>query len=334
MYFQVFEKYNAISHLTLNNCQLTDNVVKEISLKKNIIYLDLTHSIITNGYSLANLVNLEHLNLSHVTGITEDLMQHILTNCKTIINLNIEFCQDISDKSLKNLKHLKNLEYLNVSCIEKLTGEFMIQLAINCKRLKHLNLFNCFYIDKYNFGELGKMKNLEYLNFTVNDRNIDEYPIISIANNCHKLTHLGIISTNKCINITQRAFTKLEQLVNLKELHIVKMFNARDCLFTNMLSLRILNCSNCVKIIDSGIIKVIKTCHELESLNIFGTKVTTKSLVRAVELTKIRTNGIYLKIITNPSLLEEFKTSDFYKKNTNRHEFISPFLTIECQFSI
>ncbi|KAF7997620.1 hypothetical protein HCN44_006191 [Aphidius gifuensis] len=211
-FLTTFKKFNAISHLTLNNCQLTDNVVKEISLKKNLIYLDLSHSTITNGYSLVNLVNLKHLNLSHVTGITEDLMQHILTSCKNIINLNIEFCQDITDRSLKNLKNLKCLEYLNVSCIEKITGEFMIQLAINCKNLKHLNLYNCFYIDKYNFEELGKMKNLEYLNLTVNDRNIDEYPIISIANNCHKLTYLGIISTNKCMNISQRAFTKLEQL--------------------------------------------------------------------------------------------------------------------------
>lgn len=297
--------------------------------KTTLTHLDLKNCVLPEEQSIEKLVNLKHLNLSRTN---KNSIARILKKCVKLEHLDVSCCDNIYDNDLKELGNLKNLEYLDVSKLPTIKGDFMIHVAIYCLKLKHLDLSGSESVTKDNLGELFKLKNLEYLKFEVDDDNIDEFVIINIANNCRKLKCFGIFNDKNnsiCKKITRRAFTHLQlHLENLDEFYVTNMREAHDDLFKNMKLLKILNCAYCKNLNHKGISNVIKQCPKLERLNVIGTNIEKNTLIRAVELTKNRTNNIVLNLFVDSRLKEKFHTSEYYKKNANQFKFISRFLSI------
>lgn len=72
---------------------------------------------IQNGHLIPALRNLEHLDLSDVQNIGDEILRNIINNCKNLKHLNISSCNDITKHSLNHIGNAENLNELFVNGI-------------------------------------------------------------------------------------------------------------------------------------------------------------------------------------------------------------------------
>ncbi|XP_044006886.1 SCF E3 ubiquitin ligase complex F-box protein grrA-like [Aphidius gifuensis] len=290
----------------------TNVLINIFSTCKKLKYLDLPFGL----YDVTkipikhwkNLENLEHLSIYNA--MTDKLQTTITKYCKNLIYLhsNLEPGENIG-----KLTELKNLECLILLSSVQPSGDSIIAISNNCKKLKRLDISSSTFIGSIYgkplsspsvFNELSKLQYLEHLELS-RIQNLRDNSIIAIAKNCKNLNYLGI---GICPFITETGLDALTSLKNLHELNVSQLY-ITDNFIIKLKGFKKLYCAGCCKLFDTGIIQLIKNNPDLEHLDIswaFGC--TTDLVIRADQETKKRTNGIILYIkICRPDLIEAFK---------------------------
>uniref|UniRef100_A0A5B7BEX1 F-box/LRR-repeat protein 15-like leucin rich repeat domain-containing protein n=1 Tax=Davidia involucrata TaxID=16924 RepID=A0A5B7BEX1_DAVIN len=160
-------------------------------------------------------------------------IEHLVKNCKHMVDLNLSGCKNISDKSLQLVAdNYEELESLNLTRCIKLTDGGLQQILLKCSSLQSLNLYalSSFTDEAYkkisllahlrfldlcgaqNLSDEGlsciaKCKNLVSLNLTWCVR-LTDVGVIAIAQGCTSLEFLslfGIVGvTDKCLEALSR----------------------------------------------------------------------------------------------------------------------------------
>lgn len=195
------------TYLQLNNSNITDADLKEISKLVNVTHLELEDGQITDLSPLKNMPNLKEIVLrgNNITNISplENMTQ------LTYLDLSLNQVSDITP--LKNLKNLTTLSlYLNkvsnISALKDLTN------------LKELRLNENGEIK--DISALGNLKNLEFLNLDDNQ--------VSNLDPLKNLTDLETLYLNS---------NKVSDISSLKNIHSLKNLWLGDNQITNISSI-------------------------------------------------------------------------------------------------
>ncbi|XP_044016655.1 F-box/LRR-repeat protein 2-like [Aphidius gifuensis] len=228
-----------------------------------------------------------------VFNLSTEVLETIFCTCKNLKHLDIPYGPyDVAKIPLKKWINFQNLQHLGFACI------MMPDLAntiVEC--LSSINgepLFSPSVLD-----EISKLQCLEHLNLSFLE-NLRDSTIIAIANNCKNLKSLDI---EGCNTITKTALDALTNLKNLQKLNVGCLDIITDSFLMKLKGLKELNCNECKKLTDAGIIQFIKNNSDLEKISVSGIdNITNDMVIGADQATKNRTNGIIL-YITECSLL-------------------------------
>ncbi|XP_044001440.1 uncharacterized protein LOC122847690 [Aphidius gifuensis] len=284
---------------------------------KNLKHLDIP----SYSYDLAklplaewkNLKNLEYLTLS-CDEVLPDLADTIVEYCENLKHLSIQSrCAIIDANVVSKLTKLENLESLEINN-RYLREEAIIAISNNCKKLKRLELNDCYIVPSIGSNKLSspsvlnKLSKLQYLeHLSLNLTDIEDNTIIAIANNCKNLKYLDICGNNE--DITETAFVALTKLENLETLKVYCRHISDDFII-RLKGLKELFCGYSENLTNTGIIQFIKNNPDLKYICASGKDNSTIDLVIAADqATKNRTNGIILHIIVYCPLLIEASKS-------------------------
>ncbi|XP_044016212.1 uncharacterized protein LOC122857843 [Aphidius gifuensis] len=190
------------------------------------------------------------------------------------------------------------LKYLAISGFG--LSQLLVQSIGDMKNLAELSLFSYWpkkhpMLDtRINMYPIGNLKNLETLHILCDYGVTDEF-LINLCNNAKKLEDLHIIGTN----ITDIGMSAIDNLQELKNFDIglngtrpglrhneFITDESIQCLFNQ--KLYSFNISNCIKITDKAVIKLVDNLPNLEYLYIRNTKVTREAVNKMYKLTEHR----------------------------------------------
>lgn len=89
--------------------------MKELSEMTSLSHLDLKDCLLYETTSLANLTNLEYLDLSGVYDVDEELIIKISDNFKKLTYLDLYQCHTVSAHVYQRISNLETLKYLNLN---------------------------------------------------------------------------------------------------------------------------------------------------------------------------------------------------------------------------
>jgi len=176
----LLKKQPRLKKLALRGWQkISDITISDIlDYFPNIISFYLNNVNISNeAFTLSDtIINLKELTL-HSNSIDDDGLQHVTKHAKQLKVLNIQQCEEMTDKALYCVSQ-------NCPLLEKLSfGNF-----INCDNFSNHGLFSI----------AERSLNLKYLSM-FGSKNIDDDGVISLIESCHGLTH---ITPDGCTEIT------------------------------------------------------------------------------------------------------------------------------------
>jgi F-box/leucine-rich repeat protein 2/20 len=87
--------------------------------------------------------------------IGDDGLAALATGCKKLTMLNLSYCNRMTDTGLKCISNLSELSDLELRGISNITSIGIKAVAINCKRLAHLDLKHCEKINDSGFWALA-----------------------------------------------------------------------------------------------------------------------------------------------------------------------------------
>ncbi|XP_044002983.1 uncharacterized protein LOC122848757 isoform X3 [Aphidius gifuensis] len=151
---------------------------------------------------------------------------------------------------------------------------------------------------RINMYPIGNLKNLERLHISSDYGVRDEF-LINLCNNAKKLKYLQITGTS----ITDIGMSAINNSEELREFDLGLILEGPpskknefitdesiQCLFNQ--KLYSLDISNCIKITDKGVIKLVENLPDLDLLFIKNTKVTRAAVKKIYELSKHRKNSM------------------------------------------
>lgn len=218
----ITKKSKNLEHLILDTCEgISVAALRKLSNLKNLVRLELEdtqgvddsviinianrckkletfillnlHEISTHGLqNIANLKNLEHLNISH-TKLNRTTFIGITNNCTKLKNLYLTSCKNLPEDALKELGKLVNLEVLFVTAVENFTDSVLLGL-----QSQNLIILQCdFCRNVTDFGIKPLIENSPNLNFLFAHETKVTYR--SLIHAVNKMIH----RTNNCVlNIT------------------------------------------------------------------------------------------------------------------------------------
>ncbi|XP_044000959.1 uncharacterized protein LOC122847388 [Aphidius gifuensis] len=307
---------------TTSICIVTKNLYTKVintifCACKKLKHLDIPYGLYdVNKIPSKNWINFQNLEyLGFYCNITPDLANTIVKYCKNLKHLRIHNPHRImNDTALKKLTELENLECLLLVGDVKITEESIIAISNNCKKLKRLEMPHFIIVPSIVgdplsspsvLDELSKLQYLEHLNLSI-AKNIEDSTVIAITNNCKNLKSLDI---GGCTAVTETALVALTNLENLQKLNI-GFLDISDSFIIKLKGLKKLNCLDCKKLTDAGIIQLIKNNPDLEDIGLsYVDNITINTVIAANQATKNRTNGVILYLnIFNPSITEASKS--------------------------
>ncbi|KAL4224345.1 hypothetical protein ACF0H5_017800 [Mactra antiquata] len=113
----------ALEHLDLNEVYLTTNILK-------LVWSQCTKLRVLSLRDCGYIV-------------TDSVVETLLRKLPYLESLNLAACKHITDKSMTSMcKYGKNLQELNLSWIKNLSESAILDLLVNCVRLKHLDVYD------------------------------------------------------------------------------------------------------------------------------------------------------------------------------------------------
>lgn len=245
------KRCSEIHTLDLSNFEkIDDEDIKLISEKFNKInYLNLRGANITNEFCLKDMKSLISLEISFCQQITDF---EFLKNLNGLKSLTLSGNKQITD--INFLKSLENLEEINLSSCDGIEDFSPLR---ELDKLKKINIHNCTLIDDISF--LKDLKKLTSLDISWCRQIKDFSPVGSL----HGLEELNLSRSNQLQDISF-----LESLKNLKELNLSNCWKLKKISFLNGLQkLASLNLSQCTIIDDFNFLKKLDGLKNLSLAN-------------------------------------------------------------------
>lgn len=293
-------KLNNLNSLTLDRLHIDKEIVEAICQQKNLTVLKFQGSIFTNGAIFTcNLPALEEFEAID-SQLVDELFITLANNSKNIKHLDLNYSQGLSTNALREIGKLVNLNNLDLGFLENVDKSVVSIIGKKCLQLQNLYLRSCKYGTV--MLDLINLKNLKSLDVE-NNSNIDGNFLLGIAQHCKNLEGLNLSS---CFNLSLFDFQHFGVFNNLKKITLHSMVHINNYVITmiadkckNLDSISMRYCHN---VSDSGVMKLIKNCHNLTDLDATGTLITIKSLACAINVTNLRQNNTKLVISVDPEL--------------------------------
>ncbi|XP_041455282.1 uncharacterized protein LOC121408036 [Lytechinus variegatus] len=282
----LISRCRSLTSLNMEGCDgITDSLISKLILLPKLRCLNLSHCTkLTDGavFEIARFCDhLEELNINGIPWITDvavtmlcderlaklkclrldgaeltDLSIHHVVQCPNLEELNISFCEQLTDYSLTMLKewknpvrlrlqkgkefseealanlfispHLSNLTFLDLSECSELRDPGLINIATRCPLLTHLAIEWCWFISDVSLVQV--LDNCRYL------EHLDLIGLHSILGHCladipTKLPHLEFLDLRQCNRITD---AMLVQIVSVKHNLVIMNYYGEEVVYGNI----------------------------------------------------------------------------------------------------
>ncbi|KAG8257026.1 F-box/LRR-repeat protein 14 [Homalodisca vitripennis] len=309
----VWRGVEAKLHLRRANPALFGSLVRRGIRRVQVLSLKRSLRDVVQG--IPNLISLNLRGCYNVTDLA--LTQAFFSELTSITRLDLSLCKQITDNSLGRIAHLKNLEVLDLGGCCNVTNTGLLLIAWGLKNLRWLNLRSCWHISDQGIAHVAGLNKenadgnlaLEHLGLQDCQRLSDE----ALKHVSTGLTGLKSINLSFCVSITDSGLKYLAKMASLKELNLRSCDNVSDIgmaylaeggsrissldvsfcdkigdqalihISQGLFNLRSLSLSAC-QITDEGLLRISKTLHELDTLNIGQCdNVTDKGLYAVAE---------------------------------------------------
>lgn len=313
----VWRGVEAKLHLRRANPSLFTSLVRRGIRRVQVLSLKRSLRDVVQG-----IPNLVSLNLSGCYNVTDIALSHaFVADMNTLTKLDLSLCKQVTDTSLGRIaQYLKNLEVLELGGCCNVTNTGLLLIAWGLKKLRWLNLRSCWHVSDQGIGHLaGQYRETAHGNLSLEHLGLQDCQRLSDEALKHVslgLTSLKSINLSFCVSITDSGLKYLAKMASLKEINLRSCDNISDIglaflaeggsrvtsldvsfcdkigdqalihVSQGLFNLRSLSLSAC-QITDEGLLRVAKTLHELETLNIGQcARVTDKGLFTVAESLK------------------------------------------------
>lgn len=259
---------NNIESLNLSGCfNLEDEGLIKIFCRKfpTLTVLNLSLCKRLTDESMVKIIgddtfrNLEVLELGGCCAITNNTLEAISRRLRKLRKLNLRSCRQITDQGIgyisgqlrlwsavnpqsESISGNFDLEYLGLQDCQKLSDDALKNVSCGLLKLKSINLSFCASVTDSGLKFLAKMPSLIELNLRSCD-NISDIGIAYLSDGGSKVLSLDV---GFCDKVTDQALVNISQgLYQLQSLSL-----------------------NACMISDNGIGKIVRTLHDLNTLNI------------------------------------------------------------------
>ncbi|KAH7311534.1 hypothetical protein B0I35DRAFT_438272 [Stachybotrys elegans] len=211
--------------------------------------------------ALSVCTRIERLTLTKCRGLTDSGLISLVENSASLLALDVSEDKNITERSILAIaEHCKRLQGLNISGCENVSNESMITLAQNCKYVKRLKLNDC--------------------------SQLRDDAILAFAENCPNILEIDL---HQCNQIGNTPVTSLLKNGNcLRELRLAHCDMIDDSAFLSLPAgqtyehLRILDLTNCTRLTDAAVQKIIGSARRLRNLVLSKCRNITDVAIQAI----------------------------------------------------
>ncbi|KAL6523911.1 hypothetical protein OROMI_031006 [Orobanche minor] len=259
-------------------------------------------SVIAAAFSALRVLNLQNCkDVSYCRKLTDKGLSSVAKGCHDLRALHVVGCRSVTDVLLTSVStNCNNLEELGLQGCTNITDSGLTVLVEGCKRLKHIDLNKCNNIGDIGISNISKACSSSLLTLKLLDcYKIGDKSIFSLSEHCKNLEELVIggcreLSDESIKSVASAFYDSLKNLrmdwcLNVSDISLDYVFSLckklevldvgcceeiTDAAFQGLgnedskLNLKILRISNCPKITVDGIEKILKSCEDLEYLDV------------------------------------------------------------------
>lgn len=194
--------------------------------------------------------------------VTDVGTQHLVKNCKRVINLNFSGCKNISDKSMQLVADAyQELESLNITRCTKLSDSGLQYILRKCSSLKSLNLYALSSFTDEVYKNMSLLSQLRFLDLC-GAQNLSDLGLVCIAK-CNYLVYLNL---TWCVRVTDVGVTAIAE--GCTSLELLSLFGIVGVTDKSIEALS-RSCSGTLKTLDvNGCINIKRRTRE-ELLQLF-----------------------------------------------------------------
>ena len=272
-------------------------LTQSLSLSEGIDLTNCTRLTDTALLHIDHMKNIKLLNLSNCSALTDRGLRSILSLYKRLQTLSIEGLTLVSDEGLSPVvKYCKNLRSFNVNKCPSITSDVIIDIVKNNRSLNTL-LLSGTRIDDRSLTSLcaimieGCGAEMVHMDLSL-CRDITDIGIVCLSETCSNLKKLNLSGLNRISDIGVRSICAncwyLHDL-NVEDIFLLKdnafFFNPvedgrRDANEKMLVSLRLLNLTDCTNLTDTGLEGLSERCRQIDSLILRGCERITDSALR------------------------------------------------------
>uniref|UniRef100_A0A8D2JPJ6 F-box and leucine rich repeat protein 13 n=1 Tax=Sciurus vulgaris TaxID=55149 RepID=A0A8D2JPJ6_SCIVU len=280
---QITKLWNAINFSTVKNTVTDKFVVSTLQRwRLNVLCLNFRGCLLrpkTLKY-VSHCRNLQELNVSDCSTLTDESMRHISEGCPGVLYLNLSNTT-ITNKTMRLLpKHFHNLQNLSLAYCRKFTDKGLqyLNLGNGCHKLIYLDLSGCTQISVQGFKNIASSCS-GVMHLTINDMpTLTDNCVKALVEKCQSITsvvslvhHIFLMVLSKLFllvdlkkirfegnkRITDACFKFIDK--NYPNIHHIYMVDCKGITDGSLKSLSplkhltVLNLANCVRIGDVGL---------------------------------------------------------------------------------
>ncbi|XP_072291438.1 F-box and leucine-rich repeat protein 13 [Eucyclogobius newberryi] len=214
--------------------------------------------------------NLQELNLSECSNITDVMVQKITKGCPCLLYLNLS-CTNITNPALRELsRNCLNLQYLSVAYCSGFTDQGFVYLKTGrgCRNLVHLNLSGCTQMTVNGFRYIAAgCPSLKEI--VINDMpTLSDSCVTALLSRCHCLAAISLLDAP---NLSDSAFKTIAEVAKLRSFNIEGNNQLTEvgwkALCSSSLGLRRLHAAECTRLNDASL-KYMGSLRHLQYLDI------------------------------------------------------------------
>ena len=205
-----------LHHIEIRKSLLSGDILKHLANLTNLQFLNISGCDQLEADALKHLAgqnNLQFLDISECDQFEADALKH-LTKLMGLLSLNISGCYQLEEDALKHLANLKNLQSLTIRWCDQLERDILKYLA-NLKNLQSLDIAWCTQLESDALKHLVNLKKLQSLTIegcTQLEKNSLKY--------LENLENLQFLDISDCDQLEVDDLKPLTNLKGLKSLDI------------------------------------------------------------------------------------------------------------------